>query len=118
MFIKYNKNTRHRLWGIYTKMIYRCHNSKCPDYHKYGARGIYVCDEWRESFERFCEDIGPRLSATLSLDRIDNDGPYSKANCRWTDRVTQAVNRRSTRFITKVKHNLANRGKKQCRVTL
>ena len=49
--------------------------------------------EWATNFQQFLADMGMRPSG-LSLDRIDNDGPYAPGNCRWTDAKTQMNNQR------------------------
>ena len=33
-----------RLYSIYRDMITRCYNSNTPNYKRYGARGITMCD--------------------------------------------------------------------------
>lgn len=82
-------------YSTWSGMIARCYNSSNLAYANYGGRGITVCDEWRGSFGKFYADMGPRPSSNHSLDRIDNDGNYSKNNCRWASRDQQGTNKRT-----------------------
>jgi uncharacterized protein YidB (DUF937 family) len=80
-------------------MISRCHNKADPAYSFYGARGIEVCDRWRNSLDAFIEDMGePPPGKTL--DRVENDGPYSPDNCEWRTRKQQANNTRRNYLVT------------------
>lgn len=77
----------------YCAMIGRCYNPDFANYHKYGAKGVGVCDRWRNSFENFYADMGARPDGT-TLDRFPNPkGDYEPSNCRWSNRKEQNRNR-------------------------
>ncbi len=85
-------------YRIWQNIKRRCFNKTDPDYPSYGARGITMCDEWKESFEAFYHDMGPRPSKNHSVDRKDNDKGYCKDNCRWATYVEQNNNKRNSVF--------------------
>jgi hypothetical protein len=88
------KSTEYTIWA---KMKQRCHNPDDPNWHNYGARGIKVCQRWRNSFQAFFKDVGFRPSLLHSLDRWpNNDGDYKPTNVRWATREEQRANTRAT----------------------
>ena len=85
------KTKEHIAW---LNMKGRCYNPGRKDYAEYGAKGIKVCDEWRNSFEAFYEYMGDAPSETHSIDRLDPEDHYEPGNVEWGTEQTQAIRRR------------------------
>ena len=96
----------------------RCYNKKTDRYKDYGGRGIIMCEEWKDSFEQFYEDMGERPSPDYTLDRIDNDGPYAPWNCKWSDSTEQAINKRYLKESSSGEKNISLDGNMySCRIS-
>ena len=90
-----------KIRGILNGMIARCNNPSSASYHRYGGRGISVCERWMcaEGLRHFIGDMGARPSPKHTIDRIDNDGNYEPGNCKWATKAEQARNRSDTKNI-------------------
>lgn len=76
----------------YASMKNRCRNPNHHEFHRYGGRGIAICERWLESFGAFLEDMGRKPDPSFTIDRIDNDKGYEPGNCRWASRKHQNRN--------------------------
>lgn len=90
------RSDEHNTW---VNMRQRCENPNNNGYHKYGARGITVCERWK-SFEHFFADMGKRPTKKHSIDRINSLNGYSPDNCRWATAKQQQNNRTNNLKIT------------------
>jgi hypothetical protein len=95
-----HRKSRTLVYGIWCRMIARCCNPKSSGFSSYGAKGITICDRWRQSFEAFLTDMGERPSTSHVIDRIDNSKGYSPENCRWADPKMSSRNRKGRTLLT------------------
>lgn len=104
-------------YAAWRSMLHRCNNPANKQWHRYGGRGISVCERWNK-FENFLADMGLKPSPDLSLERIDNDAGYSPQNCKWATIQEQNANMhraktycRERQFGKQKKRNLSSKYK-------
>jgi hypothetical protein len=94
-------NTNSRLYNVWRGIKKRCYEAKSDNYKWYGGRGIYVCDEWKNNFDKFKNwALSHGYQEDLQIDRKDNNGPYAPWNCEF---ITSLENNRKE---TNVKLNM------------
>jgi hypothetical protein len=96
---KWRNPSKSKTYNSWTAMRSRCYrpNDKC--YDLYGGRGIIVCEEWLNDYDKFFDDMG-ECPEKMSLDRIDSNGNYELTNCRWATMKDQQNNRRNNIILT------------------
>jgi hypothetical protein len=88
------KTTQRALVNVFGGIMTRCYNANHPRFHRYGGRGIKVCDEWLQNRASFREwAISNGYKKGLHIDRIDNNGDYSPENCRVITPFENSLNR-------------------------
>ena len=93
--------TKTKLFNVWNTMKQRCSNPNSKNYKRYGARGIFVCEEWKNDFASFMKwSLSHGYKDGLSIDRIDGEKGYSPDNCRWVDVYVQSNNRSNNRLMT------------------
>ena len=85
-------------------MKQRCLNPNNPRFDSYGGRGIGIEPKWLE-FAGFLADMGER-PAGLTLERVDNNGDYCKANCCWIPPGKQQRNARRSKLTEALVQNI------------
>lgn len=90
------------LYRVWSSMINRCANPMNNSFHRYGGRGIKVCEQWKgeNGFVAFREAMGDPPFTGATIDRKDNDADYSPENCQWSTRIEQANNRSTNQMLT------------------
>lgn len=100
MSYEHHGDTGTRLHRIWKSMKGRCYLKSWKPYKWYGARGIEVCEDWKNSYLKFREwAIHEGYQDTLELERIDVNGNYEPSNCKWVTHHEQSLNRRDTLYL-------------------
>lgn len=94
------------IYHIWSSMTQRCTNPNNKSYYLYGARGITICDRWKQ-FENFFNDMGERPTNKHQIERINNNQGYYQSNCKWATPEEQGSNKRNN-------HMISFRDKTQC----
>ena len=95
------KSRLNKIYQSWSGMKNRCYNPNNARYHRYGGRGITVCDRWKDSFENFYDDMQKEFFIMLhsangiskmypTIHRIDSDGNYEPSNCKWLPKAYHA----------------------------
>jgi len=92
--------SNHPAFGVWSGMISRCYSKKHVNYHRYGGRGIAVCEKWRVTPNEFLKWLDlKKWNKSLEIDRINNDDGYSPENCRLVSRKENQNNKANNRFL-------------------
>lgn len=95
-----DKKSKSILYNVWNGMIDRCYKKETISYKNYGARGINICDDWKNDFfifEKWALENGYKKG--LSIERIDVNGNYCPKNCKFIPRFQQNRNKRNNRHF-------------------
>lgn len=97
------------LYNSWQNMMQRCTNENHPKYNRYGGRGVFVYEPWKNS-HAFCTwAVNNGWISGLSLDRKDNDGPYTPENCQWITKSANSRKKRTTKITFEQAQLIRNR---------
>ncbi|HDY87167.1 MAG TPA: hypothetical protein ENH82_03505 [bacterium] len=91
--------SRHKLYNVWRNIKFRCADKRSSLYSYYGARGITICEEWRNDFKAFYDYVTTLEhygEPGMTLDREKNDQGYKPGNVRWVTQHVQTANRRKS----------------------
>ena len=95
------------IYSSWNKMKGRCYNTSDPAFETVGAKGIIVCDEWKDSFENFYHwSMGNGYQPGLVIDRLNKGDNYSPENCRWVTRADRSNNSVNNIILTYAGYSL------------
>lgn len=100
-----HRGKKERLYLVWRNMVGRCYDESNSEYKRYGARGIEMCEEWKDSYAAFREwamstGYNPLAKkGECTIERVDNDGNYCPENCIWTNLKRQANNKRNNHYL-------------------
>lgn len=102
-------NINPTFYTSWKNMKARCLRKQHPKYHRYGGRGIKICEEWLtiEGFSKWALSNGWKDG--LTIDRIDNDGDYCPENCRWVSKYENSRKKRTTKIDNKTAEEIRKR---------
>ena len=101
--MSYNRHglSKHPLYEVWSSIKKRCYNKNAKCYHRYGGRGIFMCEEWKNDFKMFYDwAINNGYQTGLEIERKNNNKGYWPRNCKWITHYEQMSNTNQNRFIT------------------
>lgn len=93
------RRTKKKWYFVYYNLLARCNNKNSSSYKDYGGRGIQALISLEEVKELWFRDKAYKMKQP-SINRIDNDGNYTFANCEFIEKGKNSAER-NTRISSK-----------------